>query len=114
MTETANEVTVTLEGFTDWCSESEAYIVMVKPIYQDIPLDATSIEHVVEEYCIDVSLGGEPKSEEIDKAELRRVRNAFYKVRKKNTANRSYWKRVVKIYPGDEEKVFDILESVGD
>lgn len=114
MSEPNPEITITLEGFVDRPSDSECYILMVKPIYQLDHLDTSGVDQVVEDYAIAVCLGEEPEPEPSDSKVLRRVRNAFYKVRKKNTYNRTYWKRVVKIYPGDEEKVFDILESVGD
>lgn len=109
MTETVNEVTVTLEGFT--YHVDYGYTFLCKPIVQEHP-DTTDPDHVTEQYCIDVSLGEKPFEEE--KESGKKIRNAFYKVRKRNTEYRVYWKRVVKIYVGDQDRVFDVIESVGE
>lgn len=100
------EKLVTLEGFT-W-DVDYGYTFLCKPIVQEL-VDTTDVDRAVEDYCIDVSMGVEPEQEEPDTA--RNIRNAFYKVRKQNTEYRTYWKRVVKIYIGDDERVYDVIES---
>jgi len=104
---------VILEGFADYRGENDVGVYIVKPVVQ--AHDALAIEHVIEEYCIDASLGDEPDDEE-DRDIRRTIQRCFYRARKHSTDSIRYWKCTVEIYPYDDNDptVYDILEVGGE
>lgn len=105
-------VRYTIEGFIDVADPSDHAMFMVKPylnMYHD-----SSIGGLVEDFAIDMSMGH--GWEDDDSLDRRLIQNAFYKVRKKNTRNRLYFKRVVEVYPYDDEaegEIYHVLEKDG-
>lgn len=104
-----------IEGYEDTTGVPDDFgstIIMAKPI---INIGENSAESMIEDYCIDVSLGDEPETDE--DVERKPLMDSFYKVRKKNTRNRRYWKVVVDIFIPDQNEdvteVYRVIESVG-
>lgn len=105
-------VNITLEGFTIAAApdEFEGAAILVKPA---VIYTHQSLSELIADYCIDVSLGIEQEEEEGETR--RRLQNAFYKVRKKSTPNRQYFRWVVEIYPYSDEarEVYRVIEWEG-
>lgn len=89
-----------LEGFTVDAApdEFDGATILVKPV---VVFTHQHLDELVDDFCIDASLGDVWEDQEEDD-ERRGMLNAFYKVRKKNTANRHYFRRVVEVYPFDD------------
>lgn len=101
-----------LEGFEDFRGDFDTGIYLVKPVVA--MADSSTIENVVEDFCIDASLGDEwTNDEDLDR---RAIQSCFYKVRqKKQTPNFKYFRAVVEVPPYDEnaQDVYTIIEAEG-
>jgi hypothetical protein len=100
----------TLEGFEDFRGEYDTGIYLCKPVVDCI--DGSTIANVVEDFCIDASVGDEWEGDGY--LNKRGVLNCFYKVRKKKrTPNFRYFRAVVDVYLDDDHKTYDIIEKEG-
>lgn len=99
-----------LEGFEDFRGDFDRGIYLCKPVVDSI--DGSSVENVVEDFCIDASLEDEWTGDGyLDK---RAVLSCFYKVRKKKrTPNFNYFRAVVDVYLNDENTIYEIIEREG-
>lgn len=104
---------ITLEGFVDYRGEYDMGVYIVKPVVS--AWDAYNLDTVIEDYCIDASLGQEPEDED-DPDVRRQIQNCFYRARKKSTEMIRYWKVTVEVYPYDDKltNLYDILEAYGE
>lgn len=94
-----NSKIITIEGYVDERGDFDMGIFMCKPVLE--MTDGNSVEAFIEDYCIDVHLGDEGEDDDfLDKTAIMKV---FYKIRKKDTINRSYWKCVVEVNLEDND-----------
>lgn len=110
----SDPVRITLEGFEDFRGDFDTGIYLVKPQIRIV--DGSSIENVIEDYCIDASLSDIDDSWDEDEEVTKRIRDCFYKVRKKKvTPNFKYFRAVVEVYPysDDMKEIYTIIESEG-
>jgi hypothetical protein len=99
-----------LEGFEDFRGDFDTGIYLVKPVIACI--DASRIENVVEDFCIDASIGLDWEDDEPQDVR-KRIQNCFYRVRKKDTRDLKYFRAVVEVYSDDENEVYRIIEKQG-
>lgn len=109
MTAMAEIKRITIEGFEDLRGDYDTGIYICKPIVEGI--DASTIENVIEDFCIDLSLGNTPTDD--DYLDRRFVLNNFYRIRQKNTRDMKYFRAVVEVLIGDENEVYRIIEREG-
>lgn len=106
---------VTIEGFEDFRGEFDTGIYVCKPVVYCV--DASRIENVIEDYCIDVVLGDDRENDDQQLSD-KRVMKCFYQIRKKKrTPSFRYFRAVVEIYldghPLSEREVYRIVEQEG-
>lgn len=105
-----NTVIIEIEGFEDFRGDFGTGVIVAKPVMYVV--DDSTIENVIEDFCIDICLGNEPASDLV--IDRRGVLNTLYRLRKaKRTPTYRYFRAVVKVFIGDENRVYEIVESEG-
>lgn len=105
---TTTSVIIEIEGFEDFRGEFGTGIIVAKPAMYVV--DDSRIENVIEDFCIDVSLGSMPRDDPM--MNQKAVLNTLYRLRKaKRTPTYRYFRVVVQVFIGDEQRVYEIIES---
>lgn len=108
----SESIQVTIEGFEDFRGDFDTGIYLCKPIVD--MFDGSTIESVIEDYCIELSCEGQTESDGY--LDHKAVMDCFYKVRKKKqTPNFKYFRAVVEVYlySDDRKELYAILEREG-
>lgn len=111
---------ITFEGFVDYDPgyEFDLDVFMLRPVRQhDYSGNDGGIDYLVEDYCINLSLGDRP--EDLDQSEfmneewnLEELEQEFQRLKVAPTETRCYWRRVVE-YDPDTEETFRVIEAEG-